>query len=118
MRKKFAPSKTSSTTSKAINDFARVREGDLWRRARERAAALGVAGQHGRLLRAARPRRHNLGDELEPRWAPHARQPGQLLRPLLQGRAVRRARVGPTPRLRAARGARARASSEADRRRL
>jgi len=47
----------------------------------------------------------------------HARQSGQLLRPVLQGRGVRRPRVRSAARLRAARGAGAPAPAEDDRRR-
>ena len=64
----------------------------LRRRGGQRAAALRLAGQHGRLLLAAQAGRHDPRDEPVARRAPHARQPGQLLRQVLPRRAVRRAR--------------------------
>ena len=48
----------------------------------------GLAGQHGRVLRARRARRHDPRDEPQLRRAPHARLAGELLRQALQDRAV------------------------------
>ena len=58
----------------------RAREGALRRRGRQRAAALGLAGQHVRVLLAARAGRHDPRDEPVARRPPDARQPRQLLR--------------------------------------
>ena len=82
------------------------------RRARQRAAALGLAGQHGRVLRPAQARRHGARDEPRPRRPPHRRQPGELLGQALHDRALRRAEGHRAHRLR--RGARARAAAPAE----
>ena len=70
---------------------ARVRA--LRRRARERAAALGREREHGRVLRAARARRHRDGDAARPGRPPHPRLAGQLQRSALQ---LRRATASTT----------------------
>ena len=87
------------------------------RRARQRAAPLGRAGQHGRDAVVPAAGRHHPRHEPGPRRAPDARPPAELLGQALQGRAVRRARGRRAPRLRRARAPRARAQAEADRRR-
>ena len=96
----------------------RARQGAVRRRARQRAAALGLAGQHGRLLLAARARRHDPGHGSDPRRPPDARQPGQLLRQVLQGRARTACARGRAHRRRRHARAGAPASAEDDRRRL
>ena len=96
----------------------RSRQAAVRRRARQRAAVFGQPGQHGRVLRAARARRHRAGHGAEPGRPPDARQPGQLLgqaattssttASILQSELIdydRVARLGP------------RAQAEADRRR-
>ena len=66
-----------------------ARQGAVRRGARERPAALGVPGQHGRLLHRAVARRHDRRAESRARRSPHHGQPGQLLREALPDRAVR-----------------------------
>ena len=75
----------------------------------------GRAGEHGRLLRAAAAGRHDPLAPARPRRPPHARAQGQLLRPALHDRPLRRLARDERGRLR--RGARARegAPAEADR---
>jgi hypothetical protein len=93
----------------------RAGEGAVRRGARERAAALRVHREPHRVLRAAAAGRPDDGPRARARRPPHARTPGELLRPLLRGRAVRGGpgdrddRDEPGPRARAA------ASPEADR---
>ena len=58
----------------------RAREGAVRRRARQRAAALGRAGEHGRLLHAAQAGRHRARHEPRARRPPDARPPAELLR--------------------------------------
>ena len=65
----------------------------LRRRARQRPAALRVAGQHGRLLRGGAAGRHAPRHEPQLRRAPDARLAGELLREALQDRPVRPAQV-------------------------
>ena len=93
----------------------RPREVALRRRARERPAARGRAGEHGRLLRAAAAGRHDPGAPARPRRPPDPRPQGELLGPALLGRPLRRLARDEPGRLR--RGARARegAPAEADR---
>ena len=55
------------------------RQGALRRRARQRAAALGLPGQHGGLLHAAQAGRHRAGPEPGARRASHRGQPDELL---------------------------------------
>ena len=69
---------------------ARPGEGALRRGARQRAAPLGRAGQHGGLLRAARAGRYRHGNEPVPRRAPDPRKPGQHVRQVLPLCALRR----------------------------
>ena len=69
---------------------ARVRA--VRRRARQRAAALRGERQHGALPRAAPARRQAHGDAPGPGRPPHARLAGQLQRPDLRLRRVRRRR--------------------------
>ena len=88
-------------------------EGPLLGRARQRPAALGLAGQHGRLHDGPREGRQG------PRHGPLARRPSHprpsalLLGPRVRGRRLRRAARGRTHRLRGARRPRARAPAEA-----
>ena len=94
---------------------ARARDEPLRRRARERAAARGRAGEHGRLLRGApagRPRARALA---RPRRPSHARAEGELLREALRVPPLRRLARDDDRRLR--RGARAGegGAAEADR---
>ena len=95
----------------------RARESAVRRRARQRAAALGRAGEHGRLHRRAQARRHDPGHEPRARRPPDARPPAELLGQVLQRRAVRRAQGRRAPRLRRARLARPRAQAQAHHRR-
>ena len=92
----------------------RPREGAVRRRARQRAAALGRAGQHGGVLRAAQARRHGARHEPVARRPPDARPPAELLGQALHDRALRRAPAGRAPRLRRTRAARRRAQAEDD----
>ena len=92
----------------------RAREGAVRRRARQRAAALGRAGEHGGLLHAAQARRHGARHEPGARRPPHARPSAQLLRQALHHRPVRRPQGRRADRLRGARAARARAQAEDD----
>ena len=78
----------------------RPRQGALRRRARERAAALRLAGQHGRLLRHAQAGRHDHGHGPLARRPPHARPSALVQRPRFQGRRVRRAQGRRADRLR------------------
>ena len=89
----------------------------LRRRARERAAALGREREHGGLLRRARPGRLGAGAAPRPRRPPHARPQGQLLGPLLPVPRLLGAPRGRPHRPRRGALPRARAPSEADRRR-
>ena len=85
-------------------------------RARQRPAALGLAGQHGRLPDGARDGRHDPRHGPLARRPPDARASALLLGPRVQGRRLRRAPRGRAHRLRRARRARARAPAEADHR--
>ena len=89
----------------------RPREGPLRRRARERPAACGRAGEHGRVLRAAAAGRHDPLAAARPRRPPHARAQGQLLRAALHDRPLRRLARDERGRLR--RGARPREGAPA-----
>ena len=62
------------------------------RRLRQRAAAFGLAGQPGRVPRAAAAGRHHPGHAPGPRRPPHPRRQGQHQRQAVQRRAVRRRR--------------------------
>ena len=84
----------------------RARQGALRRRARQRAAALGRAGEHGGVLHAAQAGRHRARHEPRARRPPHARPSAELLRQALHDRAVRRAQGRRADRLRRARAAR------------
>ena len=95
----------------------RPREGAVRRRPRQRAAAFGRAGQHGRLPHAAEAGRHRARHEPRPRRPPHARPSAEFLRQALHDRAVRRAQGRRADRLRRARSARRRAQAEDDHRR-
>ncbi len=92
----------------------RAREGAVRRRARQRAAALGRAGQHGGVLHAAEAGRHRPRHEPRARRPPHARPPAQLLRQALHDRPLRRAQGRRADRLRGARAPGARAQAEDD----
>ena len=61
----------------------RARAEAVRRRARQRAAALRRAGEHGRLLRLPGAGRHHPGDEPRPRRPSDARHAPQLLRQVL-----------------------------------
>ena len=65
-------------------------EGAVRRRARERPAARGRAGEHGRLPRAPRAGRHGALAAARPRRPPDPRLEGQLLGPALHDRPLRR----------------------------
>ena len=80
-----------------------ARQGAVRRRARQRAAALRRAGEHGGVLHAAQARRHGPRHEPVARRPPHARPPAQLLRQALHDRALRRAPGRRADRLRRAR---------------
>ena len=69
---------------------ARPRDGALRRRARERAAARGRAGEHGRVLRGAQARRPRARALARPRRPSHARPEGQLLGEALRVPPLRR----------------------------
>ena len=58
----------------------RARQEALRGRVRQRAAALRLAGQPGRLCRRPPARRHHPGHEPGPRRTPHARPSSELLR--------------------------------------
>ena len=92
----------------------RAREAAVRRRARQRAAALGRAGQHGGLLHAAEAGRHRARHEPRARRPPDARPSAQLLRQALQDRPLRRPQGRRADRLRGAGAARARAQAEDD----
>ena len=95
----------------------RARQGALRRRPRQRAAALGRAGQHGGLHDAAQAGRHRARHEPRARRPPDARPPAEFLRAALHDRPVRRAQGRRADRLRRARSARRRAPAEDDHRR-
>ena len=95
----------------------RPRQGAVRRRARQRPAALGRAGQHGGVPGRPEARRHDSGHEPRARRPPHARPPAELLGQVLQRRAVRRAQGRRAARLRRARVAGPRAQAEAHHRR-
>ncbi len=78
----------------------RSRQGAVRRRSRQRAAALGRAGEHGRVLHAAQAGRHGARHEPVARRPPHARPPAELLGQALHDRALRRAPGRRAPRLR------------------
>ena len=67
----------------------RPREGAVRRRARQRPAARGRAGQHGRLPRAAAAGRDDHGPEPPARRPPQPRHEDQRVRPALRHRPVR-----------------------------
>ncbi len=92
----------------------RAGQGVVSRRARKRAAARGRAGEHGGVPRADAAGRHDPLAAPRPRRPSHARSQGQLLRPALHDRPLRRLARDEPRRLR--RGARARqgAPSEGD----
>src|SRR5687768_5307457 len=92
----------------------RSRQRALWRRACERAAAFGGAGQHGRLLHAAEARRHRPGDEPGPWRPPDPRTSAEFLRQALHDRPLRCAKRRRADRLRGAREACARAQAKDD----
>ena len=94
-----------------------ARQGALRRRARERPAALGVPGQHGRLLHGALARRHDRRAESRARRPPDHGQPRELLREALPDRAVRGPSRGRADRSRAGARPLPGASPEAARRR-
>ena len=99
-----------------IEELAREpREGALRRRARERPAPRGRAGEHGRLLRRALARRPGARALARPRRPSHARPEGELLREALRVPPLRRLARDDDGRLR--RGARAGqgGAAEADR---
>ncbi len=93
----------------------RPREGAVRRGARQRPAALGLAGQHERLPRGLAVRRHHPRHEPLARRPPHARPPAELLRLQLQGRRVRRLARHGADRLRGVGAPRAGAQPEDDR---
>ena len=95
----------------------RAGQGAVRRRARQRAAALGRAGEHGRLLHAAEAGRHGPRHEPRARRPPHARPPAEFLGQALHDRALRRAPGRRADRLRRARAPRRRAQAEDDHRR-
>ena len=95
----------------------RARQGAVRRRPRQRAAALGRAGEHGGLPAAAQAGRHGARHEPRPRRPPHARPPAQLLGQALHDRPLRRPPGRRADRLRRARAAGARAQAEDDHRR-
>ena len=64
-------------------------EGPVRRRPRERPAARGRAGEHGRLPRPPRARRHRALAPPRPRRPPDARAEGQLLRAAVHDRPLR-----------------------------
>ena len=70
--------------------------GNPGRDPRERPAARGLAGEHGRLHRVPQARRHDPRDVARARRAPHARPPALDLRQALPRRLVRR--LARTPR--------------------
>ena len=85
----------------------RAREEALRRRVRERAAALGLAGQPGGVLRDAQARRHDPRHVARARRPPHARRVGEPLRqalPLGRLRPQREGRDRLRPGARARRG--------------
>ena len=86
-------------------------------RLRQRAAAFGLAGQPGRVPRAAAAGRHHPRHVAGARRPPHPRRQGQHQRQAVQRRAVRRQRTGPD-RLRRSRAPGAGAQAEDGRRRL
>ena len=92
----------------------RAREAAVRRRARQRAAALGRAGEHGGLLRAAQAGRHGPRHEPRARRPPDARPSAELLRQALHHRPLRRAQGRRADRLRGARAPGARAQAEDD----
>ena len=95
----------------------RARQGAVRRRARQRAAALGRAGQHGGVLDAAQAGRHGARHEPRARRPPHARPSAEFLRPALHDRPLRRPQGRRADRLRRARSAGRRAQAEDDHRR-
>ena len=92
----------------------RAGEGAVRRRARQRAAALGRAGEHGGVLHPAQAGRHRPRHEPRARRPPHARPPAELLGQALHDRPLRRAAGRRAHRLRRARAAGARAQAEDD----
>ncbi len=89
-------------------------QGAVRRGSRQRAAALGRAGEHGRVLHAAQAGRHRPRHEPLARRPPHARPPAELLRQALHDRALRRAPGRRAPRLRRTRAPGRRAQAEDD----
>ena len=96
---------------------ARARQEALRRRIRQRAAALRLAGQPGRLRRRAAARRHHPGPESGARRPPHARPSAEFLRQDVQRGALRRAQGRRAHRLRRTGAAGRGAQAEDDHRR-
>ena len=94
----------------------RAREEALRRRVRERPAALGIAGEPGRLRGGDEAGRRDARDVARPRRSSHARLGGQLLGEDLPGVPLR-ARRARGDRLRPGRAPREGPQAEADRRR-
>ena len=95
----------------------RPREDALRRGLRERAAALGRAGEPGGLLRDAASRRYAARHGPGRRRPSHARRADEHQRPLLRRRQLRPGPGDRGDRLRRSRGARPRQEAEADHRR-
>ena len=95
----------------------RAGKGVVRRRACQRAASLGRAGEHGGVPRDPEARRHHPRHEPGARRPSDARPSAQLLGQILQRRALRRAAGRRAHRLRRARRACAHAQAEADHRR-
>ena len=93
----------------------RPREGALRRRARERPAACRRADEHGRVLRVPGAGRHDPLARARARRPSHARAQGQLLRPALRDRPLRRLARDEPRRLRRRTRAREGAPAEAHR---
>ena len=94
---------------------ANAREGAVRRGARERAAACGRAGEHGRLLRRPLTRRPGARAVARPRRPPDARAEGQLLREALRVPPLRRLARDDDGRLRRRARTREGGAAEADR---
>ena len=74
----------------------RARPAALRRRARQRPAPLRRPGQHGRLFRRPRARRHDPGHGPGPRRPPDPRLAGQLQRQVVRGPRLRRRPARPS----------------------